>query len=179
MELTGTGAGEEVSVSQSEGTVEAQAENSQLLIDGEKQPVITIEASATEGGKISPEGTSTFMTGGFQEYVMEPEEGWRIKDVKVDGASVGAVEKYSFSDIRYSHTIEVEFEEIPEYVRGDVDGNSTADISDLRIILRYVCRKVDLTEDQKKAGDVTDDGKVDIQDLRKVLRYVCRKITEL
>lgn len=179
VELTGTGAGEEVSVSQSEGTVEAQAENSQLLIDGEKQPVITIEASATEGGKISPEGTATFMTGGFQEYVMEPEEGWRIKDVKVDGASVGAVEKYSFSDIRYSHTIEVEFEEIPEYVRGDVDGNSTADISDLRIILRYVCRKVDLTEDQKKAGDVTDDGEVDIQDLRKVLRYVCRKITEL
>lgn len=179
VELTGTGTGEKVVVSQSEGTVAAQAEKSQLIINGEKQPDIVIQASATEGGRISPEGTSSFIAGGFQEYVMEPQDGWRLKDVKVDGVSAGAVETYSFSDIRYSHTIEAVFEKIPSYIRGDVDGDSLADIKDLRIILRYVCRKTDLTEEQLKAGDVTDDGTVDIQDLRKVLRYVCKKITVL
>ena len=66
-----------------------------------------------------------------------------------------------------------------DVVRGDVDGNKTVNIADLRMILRSVCGKVELTEQQKLAADVTDDGKVDIQDLRKILRYVCRKIDEL
>ena len=181
VELSGTGNGEEVIVGQSEGTVEAQAENSQLLIDGEKQPQINIEASASEGGTITPKGSTAFITGGFQEYVIIPDEGYRIKDVKVDDVSVGAVEKYSFADIRYSHTIEAEFEKIPDYIRGDVTGDSQVTVQDLRMILRAVCQKVTLTEDQIKAGDVTDDGKVGIEDLRKVLRYICGKIdiTEL
>lgn len=180
VELTGTGAGEEVTVSQSEGTVEAQAENSQLLIDGEKQPEITIEAEAAGEGTISPEGTTDFMPGGFQEYVMTPDEGYRIRDVKVDGVSVGAVETYSFSDIRYSHTIEAEFEKIPEYTRGDVNEDGIAGgIDDLRVVLRSVCGKVELTDSQRMAGDVTDDGEVGIEDLRKILRFVCKKITEL
>ena len=94
--------------------------------------------------------------------------------------SVGAVETYSFSDIRYSHTIEVEFEKIPEYIKGDVNEDGTAGgIDDLRMILRYVCGKVELTDSQKMAGDVTDDGEVGIDDLRKVLRYVCGKIDRL
>ena len=66
-----------------------------------------------------------------------------------------------------------------DVVRGDADGNKTVDIADLRMVLRSVCGKVDLTEQQKLAADVTDDGRVDIQDLRKILRYVCRKIDEL
>lgn len=65
------------------------------------------------------------------------------------------------------------------YLRGDVTQDGTVDISDLRLVLRYVCRKVTLDDTQKTAGDVTDDGTVDIQDLRKILRFVCKKITEL
>ena len=69
--------------------------------------------------------------------------------------------------------------EEPEYMRGDVDQNSKVDIADLRLVLRAVCRKVELTEDQSLAADVEQDGKVDIQDLRKILRFVCRKINSL
>ena len=47
------------------------------------------------------------------------------------------------------------------------------------VILRSVCKKVELTEQQKLAADVTEDGKVEIGDLRKVLRYICHKIPEL
>lgn len=67
----------------------------------------------------------------------------------------------------------------PEYVRGDADGDGKPDISDLRLVLRHVCRKVTLEGISFQAADVTDDGDVDIQDLRKILRFVCRKITEL
>ena len=60
-------------------------------------------------------------------------------------------------------------------MRGDIDDSGTVDIADLRMVLRFVCGKVVLTELQRQAADVTDDDEVDIQDLRKILRYVCRK----
>lgn len=71
------------------------------------------------------------------------------------------------------------FAQSPLYMKGDVDENGKVEIADLRLILRSVCKKVELTEQQKLAADVTEDGKVEVADLRKVLRYVCHKITEL
>ena len=63
--------------------------------------------------------------------------------------------------------------------KGDVDGSGKVDIADLRLVLRSVCGKVDLTDIQKTAADVESDGTVDIQDLRKILRFVCGKAAEL
>lgn len=64
----------------------------------------------------------------------------------------------------------------PDYTLGDVDENGSVDISDLRLVLRAVCGKTELTEPQKLAADVEADNDVNIQDLRMILRYVCRKI---
>ena len=64
-------------------------------------------------------------------------------------------------------------------VHGDVDDSGKVDIVDLRMVLRSVCGKVVLTEQQSQAADVTDDDRVDIQDLRKILRFVCGKLEEL
>ena len=64
-------------------------------------------------------------------------------------------------------------------MKGDITGDGNADISDLRLVLRAVCRKVELTDAQTSAADVETDGKVDIQDLRKILRFVCGKIESL
>lgn len=63
-----------------------------------------------------------------------------------------------------------------EPVRGDVNSDEWVDISDLRLLLRHVCGKVDLNAQQLENADVMTDGNVDIQDLRKILRYVCGKI---
>lgn len=65
------------------------------------------------------------------------------------------------------------------YLRGDVNEDGEVEIVDLRIILKGVCEKIELTERQLIIADVTDDGKVDIYDLRKELRYVCGKISTL
>lgn len=77
--------------------------------------------------------------------------------------------------------------EIPEQIldldmtvtMGDLDGDGTVTISDLRLTLRAVCKKVTLTEEQKLSADVEKDGTVNIQDLRKILRFVCKKIDSL
>ena len=75
-----------------------------------------------------------------------------------------------------------EFVEIePSYILGDVNGDGEAGkIDDLRLVLRKICGKVELTSIQMQAADVdkdnTADDPVDIKDLRKLLRYVCGKI---
>ena len=68
---------------------------------------------------------------------------------------------------------------VGDIVRGDVDGSGITDISDLRLVLRFVCRKTEFDSAQMQAGDVTDDDEVDIQDLRRILRFICRKIEVL
>ncbi len=65
--------------------------------------------------------------------------------------------------------------EKPPYVLGDVNSDGTIDISDLRLVLRYVCGKVEFSQQQLLAGDVVTDGKVNIEDLRLILRYICGK----
>lgn len=69
----------------------------------------------------------------------------------------------------------------PEYILGDVNSDGKKDISDLRMILRAVCGKVELTEQQKLAADVEKDSadEVNISDLRKMLRFICGKIESL
>lgn len=90
------------------------------------------------------------------------------------GKSTITVGLRQYPDISLSKTVIVS-----DYIRGDADLSGEVDISDLRLVLRHVCGKISLTEDQKNAADVETDGVVNINDLRKILRYVCGKIKEL
>lgn len=66
------------------------------------------------------------------------------------------------------------------YSTGDVNEDGKTNIADLRIVLRSVCGKVQLSTRQVKIVDVDgEDGKVDIRDLRKILRFICSKVAEL
>lgn len=60
-----------------------------------------------------------------------------------------------------------------------MNGDGTINILDLQIILRNICGKIDLTEQQIIIADVVADGVIDIQDLRLELRFVCGKIDKL
>lgn len=74
----------------------------------------TIKAEATEGGTISPNGEKSVIYGGNLTYKITPSEGYSIKDVLVDGKSVGAVQEYTFENVKSSHTVKAMFEVIPE-----------------------------------------------------------------
>ncbi|MEM3473778.1 MAG: hypothetical protein QW735_04230, partial [archaeon] len=52
-------------------------------------PIIT--ASAGEGGTITPSGEVVVPYNGSQTFTITPNEGYRIKDVLIDGGSIGPV----------------------------------------------------------------------------------------
>lgn len=70
----------------------------------------TITASAGNGGSISPSGKVSVNSGNDKAFTITADNGYRIKDVLVDGKSVGAVAFYSFEKVRTNHTISVVFE---------------------------------------------------------------------
>lgn len=69
-----------------------------------------ITASAGEHGTISPLGKVTVKEGENKEFTMQPSKDYMVKDVLVDGESVGNILKYTFKDVDATHTIKVEFE---------------------------------------------------------------------
>ncbi|MFV0479451.1 MAG: vWA domain-containing protein, partial [Anaerorhabdus sp.] len=70
----------------------------------------TITATAGAGGSISPEGATVVSAGGSQTYTITAATRYKVKDVLVDGVSVGAVDSYDFTNVTADHTIEVSFE---------------------------------------------------------------------
>jgi len=70
----------------------------------------TITASAAGNGSISPSGTLTVNSDTDQTFTVIPNKGYKIKDIIVDGKSVGAMSTYTFTNITSDHTIEVIFE---------------------------------------------------------------------
>ncbi|HEY3276900.1 MAG TPA: fibronectin type III domain-containing protein [Syntrophorhabdaceae bacterium] len=67
-----------------------------------------ITASAGAGGAISPAG-ATVNRGASQTFTITPNSGYRISNVTVDGASVGAVSTYTFTNVTATHTIGASF----------------------------------------------------------------------
>ena len=70
-----------------------------------------IKASATEGGSIDPSGTVKVKEGEDKKFTIAVREGYHLKDVTVDGESVGKVTTYTFSNVHGAHTIAAAFEE--------------------------------------------------------------------
>lgn len=74
-----------------------------------ENPKFTITATAGANGTISPLGVTTLEHGGAQTYTITPNPGYVIAGVKVDGVNLGAIAKYTFSDVTANHTIEATF----------------------------------------------------------------------
>lgn len=69
----------------------------------------TIRASAGANGSITPGGNVSVRTGSDQTFLITPDEGYAISDVRIDGRSIGAVMRYTFENVRSVHTIEASF----------------------------------------------------------------------
>jgi hypothetical protein len=75
-------------------------------------PTHTITAIAGPNGTIDPAGMVTVPDGGSKAFTIVPASHYRVGDVLVDGASVGAVTSYTFSNVTTDHTIVASFEVI-------------------------------------------------------------------
>jgi PKD repeat protein len=82
----------------------------------------TITATAGPGGAISPSGTISVGHDMNQTFLISPDTGYQILDVIVDNESKGAVNVYSFRNVRGDHSISANFKKIGSYTI-----NATAD----------------------------------------------------
>ena len=65
-------------------------------------------ATAGKNGSVEPRLTTSDL-GGTVKFTFKPDAGYHVKDVKVDGKSVGAVTTYTVDKLTVSTRIEVEF----------------------------------------------------------------------
>lgn len=69
----------------------------------------TITASGSAGGVIEPSGKISVKAGGNKTFTITAAEGYKIADIIVDGKSIGAVSRYTFTGVSSNHTIEAIF----------------------------------------------------------------------
>jgi hypothetical protein len=74
-----------------------------------KSITYTIRASSGSGGSISPSGTITVSSGAGKTFKIVPNRRYKIANVTVDGASMGAISSYTFSNITANHQISASF----------------------------------------------------------------------
>ena len=92
------------------GAGNANATHGPHLLQVKVDEVRVITATADEHGKIAPAaGTITVPKGKSETFTITPDSGYRIKDVLVDGKSVGAVSTYTFENVVDNHTIHATF----------------------------------------------------------------------
>lgn len=92
-----------------------------------KPKTYTITAAACEDGSIAPAGATSVTYGNSQTYTLTANEHCKLVDVRVDGASVGAVSTYSFSNASADHTIEALFEKVNQPPVADAGPDQTVD----------------------------------------------------
>ena len=71
----------------------------------------TITVTAGKGGSISPKGVVTVEDGKDQVFTITADKGYEIREVKVDGTSIGAQSTYTFTKVTDDHTIYVVFKQ--------------------------------------------------------------------
>lgn len=89
----------------------------------------TIKATAGANGKINPSGEIKATEGKQLLFIFTPDSGYKVNDVKVDGASLGAVLEYTYDSVNADSEIEVTFERIRSS-GGSPGGSSSSGKSD-------------------------------------------------
>jgi hypothetical protein len=74
-----------------------------------------ITAGAGPNGTTSPSGSVSVAYGGSRTFTITPAAGYHVADVLVDGASVGAVTSYTFTNVLAVHTLSATFAPNPSH----------------------------------------------------------------
>ena len=69
----------------------------------------TINAPPVSNGSVSPTGITTVNAGDSKSYTIAADTGYYVTDVLVDGATVGAVASYTFSNVTANRSITATF----------------------------------------------------------------------
>jgi beta-lactam-binding protein with PASTA domain len=84
------------------------------LSKGPEPPeAFTISVTVGKGGSVTPRGQVSVEEGGSASFTIVPDEGYEVREVKVDGENIGAVESYDFANVTENHTLYVVFRHAP------------------------------------------------------------------
>ena len=110
IQVNGIGDGSDVCVMTENGTLNTEGTtNAMVNADGEIVNGFAIHAEASSGGTVFPSGDVPVISGGTQTFRMIPDKNYYVKDILVDGKSVGAAESYTFSGVKADRSIKVIF----------------------------------------------------------------------
>lgn len=137
----------------------------------------TINAIANTGGSIFPSGEITIRSNETITVNILPNYGYVVKDVIIDGKSVGAVKKYTFSDINADTYINVEFSKVNVTLDdNNLKISSEAALNNLKLIIAtyntncslYSCNIMDVSSEAgaeyQKIITVDDNTKIMLWD---------------
>jgi hypothetical protein len=94
----------------------------------------TITSSAGANGSIDPSGVVTVGYGANQSFAITADAGYHVADVLVDGASIGAVASYEFTNVTANHTIAASFAANSTAPDWDLNGDHVCNIGDVVVI---------------------------------------------
>ena len=95
----------------------------------------TVTVEPTENGSIILPDENGYITyEDVKTYTFTPNDGYRIKDVFVNGKSIGGVDSYTFSGVTCDQTLKVEFEKIKYTVTVVCNGNGTVDCPETSLV---------------------------------------------
>ncbi len=133
-----------------------------------------IVATCSGSGVISPAGTTSFNYGDSVKYLFSPDIGSEVKDVKVDGVSVGVTREFVFSNISSHHSIYVEFQIMTFKVTVTIEGKGRIDSGDVDLNYvtfgKTVLLEILNDENWKLSEIYVDNQSVDISDVLELKR---------
>jgi hypothetical protein len=121
-----------------------------------------ITATAGTGGSISPSGIVVVQVHTNKTFSINPNDGYKITDVKVDGASVGPLNVYTFKDVFADHTISAVFDKLIKVIytiTATADANGSISPSGTVNVDEHASQVFTIKpNDGYKIGDVKIDG---------------------
>ena len=139
---------------------ETNSDGVTVNLNGTADNYYEIEASATEGGSISPAGTSNVVRGSDLTYSIVADEGYFISEVLVNGIPVGAVDEYTFYSVDENSTIEARFEKSDltvTHIDVKKDGYNVVSWNPARTSNGYEVYRKHISGDWQKIADVESD----------------------
>ncbi len=135
---------------------------------------LTITATAGVNGSISPSGAVAVLYGADQGFTITAAAGYHVLDVTIDGSSIGAVAKYTFTNVTSSHTISASFSANQFAIKAIADAHGTISPSGVVLVDSGANQSFTITPD---TGYFISDVKVDSVSVGAVAKYTFTSVT--
>jgi beta-lactam-binding protein with PASTA domain len=100
-----------------------------LIIVSKGAAPFSITVTAGSGGSVTPHGSVAVAKGDSLTLSITPDEGYEIREIKVDGKNVDVGTQYTFENVQTNHTFYVVFQPVPESPSPSVEPSGPVDSS--------------------------------------------------